>query len=316
MKTLEETMQHELSISGTWRALSDESAAAIEKAGRAVVAVHARRRIPASGVHWRPGIVVTADHTLERDEEIAVTLPDGRTAAAALTGRDPTTDLAILKLEAPTLPAAEIGDITALKVGHLVLAVGRTNEGGARASLALVGVVGPAWRTWRGGLLDHTVRLDRNLHPNFSGGPAVDHQGRLLGINTAALSRYAAVAIPATTVERVATELERKGRIGHGYIGVGLQPVRLPRKLREELKLANETGIMIVRVEPDSPAEKAGVTLGDVLVALNGSPVRDIDDVQVYLAGEHIGTPVKASVIRGGTLAEVIIAVGERPAAT
>jgi S1-C subfamily serine protease len=307
-------MQHELSVSGTWRALSDESAAAVEKAGRSVVAVHARRRIPASGVHWRPGIVVTADHTLERDEEIAVTLPDGRTAAAALTGRDPSTDLAILKLEAPALPAAEIGDIRGLKVGHWVLAVGRTSEGGARASLALVGVVGPAWRTWRGGLLDHTVRLDRNLHPNFSGGPAIDDQGRLLGINTSALSRYAAVVIPATTVERVATELERKGHIGHGYIGVGLQPVRLPRKLREELKLVSETAIMIVRVEPDSPAEKAGVTLGDVLVALNGSPVCDIDDVQVYLAGEHIGRPVKASVIRGGTLAEVVITVGERPA--
>jgi serine protease DegQ len=309
-------MQHELSVSSTWQALSNESAAAIEKAGRAVVAVHARRRIPASGVHWRPGIVVTADHSLERDDEIAVTLPDGRTTDAALAGRDPSTDLAILKLEAPALPVAEIGDITGLKVGHWVLAAGRTSEGGSRASLALVGVVGPAWRTWRGGLLDHTVRLDRNLHPNFSGGPAVDDQGRLLGINTSALSRYAAVVIPATTVERVAAELERKGHIGQGYIGVGLQPVRLPRKVRDALNLASETGIMIVRVEPDSPAEKAGVTLGDVLVALNGGPVRDIDDVQVYLAGEHIGRPVKASIIRGGILAEVVIAVGERPAAT
>jgi serine protease DegQ len=309
-------MQHESSVSGVWQALSRESAAAIEKAGRAVVAVHARRRIPASGVHWRPGIVVTAEHTLERDDEIAVTLPDGRTTGAALAGRDPSTDLAILKLQAPALPSPEIGDITGLKVGHWVLAAGRTSEGGSRASLALVGVVGPAWRTWRGGLLDHTVRLDRNLHPNFSGGPAVDDQGRLLGINTAGLSRYAAVVIPAATVERVAAELERKGYIGQGYIGVGLQPVRLPRKLREALNLASESGIMIVRVEPDSPAEKGGVTLGDVLVALNGSPVRDIDDVQVYLAGEHVGRPVKASIIRGGTLVEVVITVGERPTAT
>ncbi len=131
-------MQHESSVSGTWRALSNESASAIEKAGRAVVAVHARRRIPASGVHWRPGIVVTADHTLERDEEITITLPDGRTAAATLAGRDPTTDLAILKLEGLDLQVAEIGDIAALKVGHWVLAAGRTSEGGSRASLALV----------------------------------------------------------------------------------------------------------------------------------------------------------------------------------
>jgi serine protease DegQ len=308
-------MHQESPVSRTWRAFSNESASAIEKAGSAVVAVHARRRIPASGVHWRSGIVVTADHTLERDEEITVTLPDGSTAATTLAGRDASTDLAILKLEGLSLPVAEIGDITALKVGHWVLAVGRTSEGGSRASLALVGVVGPAWRTWRGGLLDHTVRLDRNLHPNFSGGPAVDDQGRVIGINTSALSRYAAVVIPASTVDRVAAEIEQKGRIGRGYLGVSMQPVRLPRRLRESLKLSSETGIMIMRVEPESPADKAGVMLGDVLIELDASPVRDIDDVQAYLAGERIGKPGKASIIRGGTLAELIITVAERPAA-
>ena len=309
-------MLHESSVSNTWRALSHESASVIEKAGSAVLAVHARRRIPASGVHWRPGIVVTASHVLERDEEITVTLPGGRTAGATLAGRDPSTDLAILKIEDSKLPVAELGDITTLKVGHWVLAAGRTSEGGSRASLALVGVVGPAWRTWSGGLLDHTVRLDRNLHPNFSGGPALDDQGRMLGINTSALSRYAAVVIPASTVERVAAELEQKGHIGRGYLGLGMQPVRLPRKLRESLKLSTETGIMIMRVEPEGPAERAGVMLGDVLVALDASPVHDIDDVQSYLSGEQIGKPVKASIIRGGTLVELVVAVSERPAAS
>ena len=309
-------MQHEQTVSPTWQALSNESAAAIEKAGRSVVAVHARRRIPTSGVHWRPGIVVTADHALERDDEIAVTLPGGRTTAASLAGRDPSTDLAILRIENLTLPAPEIGDITHLKVGHWVLAAALTSEGSSRASLALVGVVGPAWRTWRGGLLDHTVRLDRNLHPSFSGGPVVDAEGRVLGISTAALSRYAAVVIPASTVDRVAAELERRGHIGQGYIGVGLQPVRLPRKLRESLNLTSPTGIMIVQVEPDSPAEKAGLTLGDVLVTLDQRPVRDIDDVQIHLAGESIGKILEASVIRAGTLASVVISVGERPAAS
>jgi S1-C subfamily serine protease len=306
-------MQHESVVSNTWRALSSESANAIEKVGYAVVAVHGRRRIPASGVHWRSGIVVTADHTLERDEEITVTLPDGGSVAASLAGRDPSTDLAILKIEAPGLSVAEVGDITALKVGHWVLAVGRTAEGGSRAGLALVGVVGTAWRTWRGGLLDLTVRLDRNLHPNFSGGPTVDHQGRVLGINTSALSRYSAVVIPASTVERVATELERKGHVERGYLGVGMQAVRLPRKLRESLRLSGETGIMVLGVEPESPAERAGMTLGDVLVGLDASPVRDIDDLQAFLIGEYIGKPVKASIIRGGTLIEVVIVVTKPP---
>jgi len=307
-------MQNESSVSGIWRALSAEWARAVEKAGSAVVAIHARRRIPASGVHWRPGIIVTAEHTLERDEEITVTLPDSRTIVATLSGRDPSTDLAILKIENVDLTVPEIGDITTLKVGHWVLAGGRTSEGGPRASLALVGVVGPAWRTWKGGLMDHTVRLDRNLHPNLSGGPTVDDQGRLLGINTSALSRYTAVVIPASTVERVATELEKKGHIGRGYLGVGMQTVRLPRKFHELLKVGSETGIMIMRVEPESPAERAGVTLGDVLVTLGETPVRDIDDVQAYLVGEHIGKPVKASIIRGGALLEAVIVVGERPA--
>jgi S1-C subfamily serine protease len=309
-------MQNESSVSGTWRALSSESASAIEKVGATVVTVHARRRIPASGVHWRRGIVVTAEHTLERDEDITVTLPDGGTVVGELSGRDPSTDLAILKIERLDLAVPELGEIRTLEVGHWVLATGRTSEGGSRASLALVGVVGPAWRTWKGGLLDRTVRLDRNLHPNLSGGPTVDDHGRVLGINTSALSRYAAVVIPSSTVERVTTELERKGHIRHGYLGVGMQPVRLPRNFRELLKVSSETGIMIMRVEPESPAERAGILLGDVLIALDETSVRDIDDVQAYLAGEHIGKPVKASIIRGGGLAEVVIAVGERPVAS
>jgi S1-C subfamily serine protease len=119
--------------------------------------------------------------------------------------------------------------------------------------------------------------------------------------------------IPASTVERVATELEKKGRIGRGYLGVGMQPVRLPRKFRELSKAGSETGVIIMRVEPESPAERAGLTLGDVLIALDETPMRDVDDVQAYLTSEHIGKSVKASIIRGGALAEVVIVVSERP---
>jgi S1-C subfamily serine protease len=304
----------ESSVGGTWRTLAAETATAIAKAGRSVVAVHARRRIPASGVHWRNGIIATANHAIEREEEIMVTLPDGRSAAAALAGRDPSTDIAILKLAGADLPEAEKGDVAGLQPGNIVLAAGRTAEGGTRASLALIGVVGPAWKTWRGGLLDCTLRLDRNLHPNLSGGPAVDDQGRVLGINTSALSRFAAVVIPASTVDRVTAELEKRGRIARGYLGVGMQPVRLPRKIREALKLASETGVMLMGIEPDSPAEKAGANLGDVLVALDGKPVCDIDDVQTFLSSERVGKVAKASILRGGALVELAIAIGERPA--
>lgn len=296
-----------------WRALSAEFAAAIETGGRAVVAVHGRQRIPSSGVAWRPGIIVTADHTLEREDEIAITLPDGSRRSAILAGRDPSTDLAILKADGLSLSPADPGDATALKAGDWILAAGRTAEGDARASLALLGVAGAAWRTWRGGELDRTLRLDRNLHPNFSGGPALDEQGRVLGIATSGLSRYGAVVIPSSTVARVVAELEKRGRIGRGYLGVGMQPVRLPRKLRADLKTENETAVLVMGVEPDSPAEKASVTIGDVLVAFDGNRVNGVDDVLAYLTAERIGKTVKASIIRGGAPAEAVITVGERP---
>jgi len=305
-------MRHESSAQSTWRALSHELSAAVERVGPTVVAINARRRIPSSGVVWRPGTIVTANHTLEH-EEITVTLPDSRTAPATLAGRDPSTDLAVLKLEGVDLPVAEASDLGAVKVGHVVLALARTSEGGERAALATIGVLGGAWRTWRGGQLDRTVRLDRNLHPNFSGGPAVDDQGRVLGIGTSALSRYSAVIVPVSTVNRVVDELLKKGHIARGYLGLGMFPLRLPSSLRKSLNLPRESGIMVVAVEAESPAEKAGVMIGDVLVALDAAPMRDTDDVQSYLGGERVGKPVSASIIRGGSLRELTLVVGERP---
>jgi len=306
-------MVQEASAPSTWEALSKEVSGAVEMAGRAVVALTARRRIPSSGVVWRSGTVVTANHTLEQ-EEITATLPDGRTTSVSLTGRDPGTDLAILRLEGVELPAAEAGDFSNVKVGHVVLAVARTFEGGERAALATIGVLAGAWRPWGGGLLDRTVRLDRNLHPNFSGGPVVDRQGRVLGIGTSGLSRYSAVVIPASTVSRVVSELLTRGHIARGYLGLGMYPLRLPGKLQTSLNLAGESGIMVVAVEAESPAEKAGVMIGDILVALEGSPLRDTDDVQSFLGGERVGKPVSAKIIRGGSLKELTLVVGERPA--
>lgn len=306
-------MQQESSVSSIWRALSREMANALGKAGRAVVAVEARRRIPASGVHWRAGIIVTADHALERDDEITVTHPDQGTVAASLAGRDSSTDLAILRISPANFPVAEFGEAGELAPGSLVLAAGRTAEGTPRASLAMVAVTGPSWRAWTGATIDRALRLDRHLHPNLSGGPLIDSEGRVVGINTPALSRFAEVVIPVSTVDRVAAELERKGHIGRGYLGVGMQPIALPEKLREPLGLTGKTAAMIVSVEPSGPAEKAGILIGDILVALDGKPVSDTDDLPAYLTSEQIGKAVKASLIRGGASTELEITVGERP---
>ena len=294
-------------------ALSNEMAGAVEHAGGAVVAVNARHRIASSGVYWRQGVVVTADHSVRREEEITVTLPDGHTVPATLAGRDSGTDLAVLELQGGELAPAEIGDASLLKAGHMVLALGRSAEGVLSASLGVISAISSARRPWRGSQTDPLVRLDLVLYPGFSGGPLVDAQGRVTGINTSGLSRSMAFTIPASTVHRVADELLTKGYIARGYLGLGMQPVRLPDALQAKLKLAANSGVIVFSVEPDGPAERAGMLIGDVLVALGGTAVRDTNDLQAMLGAESVGKTLGASIIRGGNLAELPITVGERP---
>src|SRR5712691_10666049 len=284
--------------------LSNELAGAVERVAGAVVAVHARPRLPSTGVHWRPGIIVTADHTVRSDEDITIARPDGRTVAASLIGRDPGTDLAVLRVQ-----DADLGDPGSLKVGHSVLAVGY----GPRASWGIVSALGGRWHTWRGGEIDQLLRLDLTLYPGFSGGPLVDVQGRVVGINTSGLSRQLELAIPVSTVARVAAELIDKGRVSRGFLGVGLQPVRLPESLRRTLAAAPEIGLIVVSVHPDGPAAKSGLLLGDVLVTLDDTPVGAPEDVQAVVGARSVGSTITATILRAGAPAEVRITVGERP---
>src|SRR6266446_8454768 len=224
--------------------LSNDLAAAVERVRGAVVAVNARPRLPSTGVHWRRGLIVTADHTVRSDEEITITASDGRTVASSLVARDPGTDLAVLRVHDTDLPLADLGDPGSLKVGHIVLAVGY----GPRASWGIVSAVGGRWRTWRGGEIDQLLRLDLTLYPGFSGGPIVDAQGRIVGINTSGLSQRLELAIPASTVSRVADELIEKGHVSRAFLGVGLQPAPLPEATRRALAGAPEIGLIVVRV--------------------------------------------------------------------
>ncbi len=288
--------------------LSNDLAAAVDRAAPAVVAVHARRRLPSTGIHWRPGIVVTAEHTVRTTEDITVTMADGRSLPAELAGRDPGTDLAVLRVADAGSVVATPGDDAALKVGHMVLALGY----GPRASWGVISALGPRWRSWRGGDIDRLVRLDLVLYPGFSGGPLVDAAGRVVGLNTSALARETRLALPVTMVARVADELLRKGHVSRGYLGLGMQPVRLPEPLRAQLGLG-AGGLIVVMVEPSGPAAQGGVLLGDVLVALDGEAVGDLDDVQARLGSDRVGTEIGAVVLRGGVRAELRITVGEQP---
>lgn len=294
-------------------ALSDDLVKAVETASPFVAGINVRPRAGASGIHWQDGVIVTAEHAVRQDEEVSVTLPGGETRKAAIAGRDPGTDIAILKLPSTGRPTAELAAEDSFKTGNLVLAVGRSAETGVNATMGVISAVGGPWRTWRGGMIDRFVRLDVSLYPGASGGAVVDTSGRLLGLATRGLSRMSGIAVPVSTVSRVVAELLSKGHVSRGYLGVGLQPVLLPDHLVKQLNLTAGAGMIVLSVEPEAPAGKSGVIIGDILAALDGKPVADTDDVQALLEATSIGNPVRATIIRGGELKEVAITVGERP---
>ena len=293
--------------------LSNALAEATERAAANLVAVHAEARGSASGVVWRAGIIVTAEHALRRDEEIHATLPDGRVVPATLAGRDPSSDLAVLKCTEASAAVSAFGDVGALRPGSLTLVVGRTRASGPVAALGAVSLVVPERRTWTGAALAPYIRLDVGLQPTAVGGAVVDAQGRIVGIATPRFARFGAIAIPAPAVDRVIDTLLKKGHIPQGYLGVGLQPVRLPEALRQSLQRSEKTAAIVLEVEPESPAHKAGIVIGDILVALAGHPVARLEDVHSQLRGESIGKPLALKFVRGGATQEVNIVVGERP---
>jgi S1-C subfamily serine protease len=300
-------------MSAEWLAISNELAEATEKIGGHAVAVHTEARGSTSGVIWRPGIIVTAEHALRRDEEIQVTLPDGKTAGAKLVGRDPSTDLAVLKCEEATAVPATFGDSDALKAGHVTLVVGRTRASGPVAALGFVSLVTKERRLWGGGAVSPYLRLDVALQRTGIGGAVVNSEGKIVGLATPKFAPAGALAILVVTVNRVIDALLEKGRIPRGYLGVGLQPVRLPEGLRETLQRKEKTAAMVLEVEPDGPAHKAGVVIGDILTKIDGKPVMRLEDVHAHLHGEGIGKTVRAEFLRGGAPREVSIVVGERP---
>lgn len=297
-------------MSSALQSLSDGLAAAVETAGRSVVQVDARRRRPASGIVWSAdGLIVTANHVVETEDEIGVGLPDGRTVSASLVGRDLATDVALLRAAADGLQPAAWVEADALRVGQIVLAVARPGPG-VQATLGVVSMVGPAWRTGAGGLVDHLLVTDVVMYPGFSGGALVDVVGRAVGMNDSALMRGASPALPVATLRRTVEALLAHGRVKRGYLGVSTQRVRLPAALQS--RLGQETGLLIVTVLPDSPAERYGLFLGDTIVAVAGEPVQRHDDLVSKLSGDRVGQAVPIRVVRGGQVVEVAVVVGER----
>jgi S1-C subfamily serine protease len=292
--------------------LSNALAEATDRVAASVVAIHTEARGSSSGVLWRDGIIVTAEHALRRDEEIQATLPNGRVVSAALAGRDPSTDLAILKCTETVGTSADRGNAASIKPGSLTLVVGRTRASGPVAALGVVSLVVSERQTWSGSSLSPYIRLDVGLQPTAVGGAVVDAHGKVLGIASPRFARFGAIAIPSSTVDRVAETLLKKGRIPHGYLGVALQPVRLPDQLRQSLAHKERTAAIILEVEADGPAHKAGIVIGDILVSLAGQPISRPESVQPHLQAENIGKSLSAKIVRGGAVRDVSISVGER----
>jgi S1-C subfamily serine protease len=299
-------------MSATLIDLSSALAQVTERVASTTVAVHAEARGSSTGVLWRPGVIVTAEHALRRDEEIQLTLPDGRVVPASLAGRDPSTDLAVLNCSEATASPVETTDATAVRPGIFALVVGRTRASGPVAAFGVVSLVASERKMWTGAALAPYIRLDLALQSTAAGGAAVDANGKVFGIATPRFARFGAIAVPTATVNRVVDVILEKGRIPRGYLGVGLQPVRLPEALRQSLQRAEKTAAIVLEVEPESPAHKAGMLIGDILISLEGKPVTHLDTVQSHLAGQDIGKTLSVKIVRGGKAQALNIVVSER----
>lgn len=286
-------------------AISTAAAGLVERVAKAVVAVQPGGRGTISGIQWRSGVIITAEEVLEQEKDIAVTLPGGREVSAALVGRDPSTDVAVLRAEVEGLAVAETADAGTLRPGQLVLAVGN-HSGAPLAAVGMVAYVGGPWHSMRGGAIDSFLRLDLVLNPAGEGGALVDAQGRVLGMVVSG-PRRRVLAIPSSTIDRAVDQLLAKGYVGRGYLGAGLQHVRVASGGERR------SGVLAVSIDQEGPAARAGLLVGDIITAWNETPVERARDVMRLLGPDSVGKIVALKLLRGGVSSTVQVTIGERP---
>lgn len=282
----------------------------VEAASAAVVRVDARRRLPASGFAWsEDGLILTANHVLRRENKIRIGLADGTQTDGQLVGRDPSTDLALVKVETETLATLDEATDEEVKVGNIVFALGRPGPS-IQATLGIVSALGSGWRTRRGGHADNYIQTDVLMYPGFSGGPLVTADGALVGLNSSALFPGVSVTLPTTTLKRVVSGLLQHGRVRRGYLGVSTQIVRLQDDIRQEL--GQKSGLLIVAVEPGSPADEAGLTIGDTIVQLGSTTIRRHDDLLAELIHAQFDEKTPVTIVRGGEIQTLNVGIGEQ----
>lgn len=285
--------------------LSDSMAGAVESAGKSIVQVAARRRMAASGVVWSAdGIIVTSHHVVEQEDKIRIGLPDGTNVGATLVGRDPSTDIAVLRADAKGLTVPTWATAEFVRVGHLALAVGRPGDD-LQATLGVISAL-----MHRKDENKYFAQTDVVMYPGFSGGPLVGVTGEIIGLNSSSLMRGVSLTVQTPTIQYVVDNLLKHGKMRRGYLGVGVQPAKLSSALAESL--GQKSGALIVSVESGSPAEKGGLFMGDTLVALGSHKVEDMEDLLAAIGSTLIGTSVTAKIVRGGQFHDLAITIGER----
>ncbi len=281
--------------------LSQSLAETVAVAAQSVVAVSARKNGYQSGILVDSNRILTVDPGIEQDEDLQVLLPSGEVAAATLLGRDPGGDLALLQLQSPYIAAIALPLAGSATLGELIIGVSRSPETGPNASLGMLSALSGTWRTWKGGKLDHFIRLDLAICPGVAGGLALRADGSLLGMISTGLARGTAVAIPSSNLHLFVETIAAHGELGRGYLGVGLQPVPQP------------AGMIVLNVEPDSPSAMAQLMVGDVILSIGGQRADDFASIQEFLEPPHIGQQVPILISRAGHELELQIQIGRRP---
>jgi S1-C subfamily serine protease len=308
---MEKIMETSVQNSGVWSGLSKSIAETIEAVQDSIVTVHGGGRSTSSGVLWRPGVIVTVRHGLRRSDSLQAAYR-GDPFQATLAGADAGTDLAVLRVDSSVGKAAETVDAQPMRVGEVVLAVGRSALGDISASAGIIARLGSGWRTWRGGQMDRLIRPDLQLYVGQSGSALMNEDRRVLGINSSALARNAVITVPAATVDRVVDSILERGHVPRPFLGAAMQAVPVPEALRAHFAAGADEALLVLHVEANAPAAAAGILVGDLVLSVGGHLVHNIHDVQHRLAGLKVGDPVAVVVIRGGVRIDLTVTLADR----
>lgn len=294
--------------------LSTQLSSAVDIASQSIVSIYARRRIPSSGVSWRDGVVVAASHTVRRDDQISVTLPNSDVVIAHVAGRDPVTDIVALRVAGSAGTLKTLAGEDSVKVGAIVLAAGRPGRE-VTASFGIISAIAEGWRSPYGRRIERLLKLNLSVYDGFSGGPLIDASGGVIGINTSTLARGAPISVPTPVVDRVVDELLERGHIRRGYVGIALHPVDLGAALATRLELEQQSGLVILSVADGSPANEGGLLIGDVILSANGQRLRSHSNFLDALGSVAEGATLELDLVRGGERRTVTVTPADREAA-